>query len=855
MKSHLTAVAASAVILLAGPPAAGQTTREIVRLGKAATALLEVGKPKTSASAVCVHSSGVFVTSQHAVAGVPWHQPVKLILNPNTPNQLEVGAQVVRQAPELDLAALRVVGQFGREFETLEIGDDSQLFETMAVTGFGFPFGRSLAERDALPSISVNVGRITSLRMKEGRLSRIQLDVALNPGNSGGPVVDDQGKIVGIVKSGVLGTGVNFAVPSSEVRDFLSRPDVRVRPSVVPRSQLHGPVEFTIELVQLLSSEKELTVNLKLQANGREERYFQATPVGGGKYTVRATPVLRKDSAEPRWLRGSVRLAGGSVKGAIRDQDLTVGDVRFRLSDVRSIDFGETLKVRLHDDTRINGTSPNFPRLKIDIGGPVVDLDLGQVGRLEMARPSRESMTLRYEVFVRHARTEVVRSTGKLPVVGPILPGTTRSEVVTFDKERKSIQLPATIQDAVLARDGKSLLLQLENSKAVGVFDFDLAKIVRYIPIGTDDFHLAGGLDKFIVLKPSEGVIERWSLATLQKETTRAIPIEGLVKAVAMGYASRGPLLVKHRTPGSATDVHTLVDLDSLKAKAPSFRTRGFSKVARIRASATGSVFGQWGISGSPQGVETITLQEGSASTVYKHRSMGHVLPSYDGSKILTGIAGVLTPDLEQERSGRHMPAIPTTHHRFYVAVPADPKAMINLGPKPFAGMKPALYEFSSDVRLVNLPDLSLGDGPQNPLTKLTLDKRVIFSWEANQLVSIPFSNDRILVQRFDPIDRLISTDSDFFFVYSTPPREFIRGQRYQHIVEVATSRAGAQFELTAGPEGMRINESGVLTWDTPANFQDKRVKVTISIKNRLGRSTVEEFSISARELAPTPAQ
>ena len=43
-------------------------------------------------------------------------------------------------------------------------------------------------------------------------MDRIQLDAQLNPGNSGGPVIDDSGAIIGIVQSGVLGAGVNFAL-------------------------------------------------------------------------------------------------------------------------------------------------------------------------------------------------------------------------------------------------------------------------------------------------------------------------------------------------------------------------------------------------------------------------------------------------------------------------------------------------------------------------------------------------------------------------------------------------------------------------------------------------------------------
>jgi serine protease Do len=80
------------------------------------------------------------------------------------------------------------------------------LTELAEVVAFGYPFGSGLAvSKKEKPAISVNVGRITSLRQKAGELHRIQIDAALNPGNSGGPVLDKEGKVIGVVVGGVQG--------------------------------------------------------------------------------------------------------------------------------------------------------------------------------------------------------------------------------------------------------------------------------------------------------------------------------------------------------------------------------------------------------------------------------------------------------------------------------------------------------------------------------------------------------------------------------------------------------------------------------------------------------------------------
>ena len=79
-----------------------------------------------------------------------------------------------------------------------------------------------LASDKGYPSVSVNTGTITALRKKGGKLSAIQLDASVNPGNSGGPVVDKTGKPIGIVVSGMLLARLNFAIPVSRAREFLS---------------------------------------------------------------------------------------------------------------------------------------------------------------------------------------------------------------------------------------------------------------------------------------------------------------------------------------------------------------------------------------------------------------------------------------------------------------------------------------------------------------------------------------------------------------------------------------------------------------------------------------------------------
>jgi S1-C subfamily serine protease len=223
-----------------GRAAEGPPSRvEVGKLGKAATALVEVKARRSYGSAFCVHPSGLFLTNEHVIQG----GEVTLVLNPGLKGEKAFRARVVRADKDLDLALLRADG--ARNLPALALGSDKDLSELEEVIAFGFPFGTALApDRKEYPAVSVNVGRVTSLRRQDGKLHQVQLDAVLNPGNSGGPVLDNSGKVVGVVKSGVRGAGVNFAIPVSRAADFLARPDVRFDPPPLSAANLYKPVPF-----------------------------------------------------------------------------------------------------------------------------------------------------------------------------------------------------------------------------------------------------------------------------------------------------------------------------------------------------------------------------------------------------------------------------------------------------------------------------------------------------------------------------------------------------------------------------------------------------------------------------------
>jgi predicted Zn finger-like uncharacterized protein len=130
-------------------------------------------------------------------------------------------AEVLASDSSRDLAILRARG-VSDVAASIDLSHKATLVETMPIFILGFPFGEGLSLTKGNPAITINKGSVSSIRDDEfGHTKLVQIDGALNPGNSGGPVVDEHGQLVGVAVATIRGSGIGLAISPDEVSRML----------------------------------------------------------------------------------------------------------------------------------------------------------------------------------------------------------------------------------------------------------------------------------------------------------------------------------------------------------------------------------------------------------------------------------------------------------------------------------------------------------------------------------------------------------------------------------------------------------------------------------------------------------
>ena len=162
---------------------------------------------EASGSGVIITPDGYVVTNSHVVENATG-------INVSLPDGSSFQADLIGQDKATDLALLRVLS--GSNLTVANLGDSDRLQVGQIAIAIGNPYG---FQNTVTAGIISALGR--SLRSRSGRLIEnvIQTDAALNPGNSGGPLVDSNGLVIGINTAIIqYAQGICFAIPVNTMR-------------------------------------------------------------------------------------------------------------------------------------------------------------------------------------------------------------------------------------------------------------------------------------------------------------------------------------------------------------------------------------------------------------------------------------------------------------------------------------------------------------------------------------------------------------------------------------------------------------------------------------------------------------
>jgi serine protease Do len=286
--------------------------------------------------------SGLILTNSHVAFG---RQSIMVTLDDGT----STSAQLVGADPIFDVAVLRIPQPQHGKLPTAVLGDSDRLRIGEEVLAIGNPLGLDQSVTRGIVSAMNRILPETPFSLEE---PLIQTDAPMNPGNSGGPLLNRCGEVIGISTAIVAdAANISFAIP------------VNLAKAVLPSLLAHGRVI-------------------------RPWIGFHGQLIDGGMIDLLRIPLaegLLVEAVEPDSPADHAGLRGGQIEVAIAERDFLVGgdivlsingvrlDTPEKLNNVmRALQVGSTVTLKVFRDEKeleIQYVLPERPILPADIGG------------------------------------------------------------------------------------------------------------------------------------------------------------------------------------------------------------------------------------------------------------------------------------------------------------------------------------------------------------------------------------------------------------------------------------------------------------------------------------------------------
>ncbi len=170
-------------------------------------------------SGFLISKEGHIITNAHVVASL-----ITLSFRAEQSGNQDLDAELIAICPAKDVALLKASPEALKElgqFTPMQFGDDHKIHQMQPVMAGGFPLGR---ERIKFTAGVASGYEAPETEDGSSSQSYIQVDLVINPGSSGGPLITTDGKVVGINSAGVpskIAQNTNFAIPARVVLSIM----------------------------------------------------------------------------------------------------------------------------------------------------------------------------------------------------------------------------------------------------------------------------------------------------------------------------------------------------------------------------------------------------------------------------------------------------------------------------------------------------------------------------------------------------------------------------------------------------------------------------------------------------------
>ena len=185
--------------------------------------------PKVLGTGVVIDSEGYILTSEHVVRGYDF-------LSIITFKGVKLSSKVLFSSQEMDLALIKVEN-LKKKLPAIKFAFPNDLLLAEPVIAIGNPYGLTFSIADGILS---STGRKLEAKNRMVFDDLLQTSIKVNPGNSGGPLINMNGEMIGLmVASQSEAQGIGFAVPISKIEKIVSS-------WFSPQRQSHAELGFTV---------------------------------------------------------------------------------------------------------------------------------------------------------------------------------------------------------------------------------------------------------------------------------------------------------------------------------------------------------------------------------------------------------------------------------------------------------------------------------------------------------------------------------------------------------------------------------------------------------------------------------